>query len=154
MNSENTSESCCSKAAPAKEEVSEKKEDCCKEPKKCEDNLITFDQFLNVELKVGQILEAEKIEKSNKLIKLQVNVGDEKEEDSEEPKTRQIVAGIGKHYEAENLVGRKIIVVTNLKPAKLMGVESNGMLLAASDNAGNLELVSVGNIIPAGSKVG
>jgi len=116
-------------------------------PKKEEANgLIGFNDFLKVKLRVGQIIEAEKIEKSEKLIKLQVDLGEENK--------RQIIAGIAKYYEAENLVGRKIAVVANLKPAKLMGELSEGMLLAASDDSGNLELVSVGASLPAGASIG
>lgn len=108
---------------------------------------ITFKDFLKVDLRVAQILEAERIEKSEKLVKLQVSVG-------EKLGTRQIVAGIAKHYPAEDLVGRKIVIVANLKPAKLMGELSEGMLLAASDDENRLELISPGDVLPAGSSVG
>ncbi len=108
------------------------------------DNLINFDDFKKVELKVAQILEAEKIEKSKKLVKLQVDAG--------ENDKRQIVAGIAKHYAPEDLVGRKIVIVANLAPAKLMGVESQGMLLAASDDSG-LCLVNPGLGVSTGSRV-
>ncbi len=74
-------------------------------------------------MRVGQIIEAEKIEGSRKLIKLKVDIGSE---------VRQVVAGIAEAYEAASLVNRKIILVANLKPARLMGVESNGMIVAAS----------------------
>ena len=110
------------------------------------DGLISYDEFSKVELRVGQIMAAEQIVKSEKLIKLQVDVGD-----STGP--RQIIAGIAKFYKAEELVGRKVAVVTNLKPAKLMGNESFGMVLAASDDSGNLELVSVGAALAPGSKI-
>jgi methionyl-tRNA synthetase len=90
------------------------------------DNLISINEFAKVQLKIGKVLEAERVEGSNKLIKLQVDTGE----------TRQIVAGIARVYTPEDLVGRKIVVVTNLKPAKLMGVESQGMLLAATDDSG------------------
>jgi methionyl-tRNA synthetase len=133
--------------------VSSEKEAACpeatpdKQPAEAPENLISFDNFLKVQIRVGQIIEAEKIEKSNKLVRLQVDLG-------EETGPRQIVAGIARHYEAETLVGRKIAVVANLKPAKLMGVESRGMLLAASDaDSGRLELVNPGNDIPVGSKI-
>ncbi len=118
------------------------------EQKKVEENdaLITIDQFSKVELRVGQILEAEKIEKSEKLLKLKVDLGEEKG-------PRQILSGIAKHYQPENLIGRKIVVVANLKPAKLMGQLSEGMLLAASDNNGNLELLSPGTTMTPGSIV-
>ncbi len=108
------------------------------------DGLITYDDFARVQLRVGQILAAEKVEKSEKLVKLQVDLG-------EDSGPRQIVAGIAKHFAPESLVGRKIAVVANLKPAKLMGQESRGMLLAASDDKGNLELLTVGPALAPGS---
>ncbi|MCB0323154.1 MAG: methionine--tRNA ligase subunit beta [Bdellovibrionales bacterium] len=107
--------------------------------------VLSFDEFLRVDLRVAQITAAERIEKSEKLVKLQLDVGPLGE--------RQIVAGIAKHYAAEELIGRKIVIVANLKPAKLMGVPSQGMLLAASDDAGNLELLSPGAAMPPGSTV-
>ena len=90
------------------------------------------------------MLEADKVKGADRLLKLQVDVGDE---------TRQIVAGIAQHYKPEELVGRRIIVVKNLKPAKLRGELSQGMLLAASTPDGRLEIVSVSENIPAGSRV-
>ena len=110
-----------------------------------EENIITYDDFAKVDLRVAQILEAEKVAKSDKLIKLEVDLGTLGK--------RQIIAGIGKRYSAEELIGRKIIVVANLKPAKLMGQESRGMLLAASDDSGALELLTVDPIMAAGSQV-
>jgi len=91
-----------------------------------EDNLITIQDFAKVQLKIGRVLQAERVKKSEKLIKLQVDTGE----------ARQIVAGIGTAYSPEDLEGKSIVVVTNLKPAKLMGVESQGMLLAATDDSG------------------
>lgn len=85
---------------------------------------VTIDDVLKLDLRVATVLAAERVKKSNKLLKLQVRIGDTE---------RQIVAGIGKGYEPEALVGRKIVVVANLKPATLMGQESQGMLLAAND---------------------
>jgi len=85
---------------------------------------ISFDDIEKLDLRVGQILSAEKIEKSKKLLKLKVDIGLEE---------RQIVAGIGEFVQAESLVGKKVIVVANLKPAKLMGTESQGMILVAGD---------------------
>ncbi|MBI5042873.1 MAG: methionine--tRNA ligase subunit beta, partial [Nitrospirae bacterium] len=108
-----------------------------------ESNLITIDDFAKVDLRVGKIIEAEKVEKSDKLVKLQVELGDEK---------RQVVAGIAKHYAPEDLVGKKIVLVANLKPAKLMGIESQGMVLAASDGD-ILTLATFEKDIPSGSKV-
>jgi len=86
---------------------------------------ITIDEFMKVDLRTGKILEAEKVKKSKKLIQLKVDIGTE---------TRQILAGIAESYEPENLIGRTVIIVANLKPAKLMGIESQGMVLAASSD--------------------
>ncbi|MFZ3089992.1 MAG: methionine--tRNA ligase [Nitrospirota bacterium] len=108
-----------------------------------ETNLITIDDFAKIDLRVGKIIEAEKVEKSDKLVKLQVELGNEK---------RQVVAGIAKHYAPEDLIGKKIILVANLKPAKLMGIESQGMVLAAS-NGDMLTLATFEKDIPSGSKV-
>lgn len=110
------------------------------------DNTISIDYFSKVQLKVGQILEAERIEKSEKLLKMKVSLGEEKG-------PRQILAGIAKYYQPESLIGRKVVVVANLKPAKLMGQLSEGMLLAASDDLGNLELLSPGTVVTPGSIV-
>ena len=84
---------------------------------------ISIEDFSKVQMRVGQILEAEKIEGSRKLLKLRVDIGSE---------VRQLVAGIAEAYEPASLLNRKIVVVANLKPARLMGVESNGMVVAAS----------------------
>jgi len=92
------------------------------------DNLITIDQFFETTLKVGTIIEAEEVPKSNKLLKLQVDLG--------EGRNRQILAGIKEFYSAEDLVGTQACVVANLKPAKLMGMLSEGMLMAAKDEDG------------------
>ncbi|MDF0668127.1 MAG: methionine--tRNA ligase [Nitrospira sp.] len=85
---------------------------------------ITLDEFMKIQLKAAKVLSAERVPKSEKLIKLQVSLGTEQ---------RQIVAGIGKKYEPDALVGKTIVIVANLKPAKLMGIESQGMVLAAGD---------------------
>jgi methionyl-tRNA synthetase len=84
---------------------------------------ITIDDFAKVELRVAQILVAERIPKADKLLRLEVDLGYEK---------RQILAGIAQYYEPEKLIGRKIVIVANLAPRKMRGLESNGMLLAAS----------------------
>jgi len=86
---------------------------------------ITIDDFQKIQLKTAKVLAAERVPKSEKLIKLQISLGSDQ---------RQIVAGIGKKYEPEALVGKTIVVVANLKPARLMGVESQGMVLAAGDS--------------------
>jgi len=85
---------------------------------------ITIQEFEKIKLKAGKVLSAERVPKSEKLVKLQVDLGQEQ---------RQIVAGIGKKYKPEDLIGQTVVVVTNLKPAKLMGIESQGMVLAAGD---------------------
>ena len=96
-----------------------------KEEKKDNGNQITIDDFMKVDLRTGKILEAEKVKKSKKLIQLKVDIGTE---------TRQILAGIAESYEAEDLIGRTVVIVANPKPAKLMGIESQGMVLAASND--------------------
>ncbi|KLU38868.1 MAG: methionyl-tRNA synthetase [Peptococcaceae bacterium 1109] len=133
----------------AKEEPKEVKpaaEEKKPEPKQAEptEGLISIDDFLKCELVVGEVLAAEPVKGADRLLKLQVDVGSDK---------RQIVAGIALHYKPEELVGRRIIVVKNLKPAKLRGELSQGMLLAASTPDGKLELVSVSDNMPAGSRV-
>ncbi|MCL2851894.1 MAG: methionine--tRNA ligase [Defluviitaleaceae bacterium] len=106
---------------------------------------ITIDEFAKVELKVGVVLACERVKKSDKLLKSQVKVGDE---------TRQILSGIGKFYTPEEMVGKKVVVVTNLKPAKLMGQMSQGMLLAASTEGDTeLTLISLDGDIADGSEV-
>ena len=107
------------------------------------DNLVTFEDFQKIDLRVAKILEAEKVEGADRLIRLKVSLGSEE---------RQIVAGVAKFYNAEDLVGRQIVVVANLAPAVIRGVESQGMLLAASGNDG-LALLTPDSDIPAGSKV-
>ncbi|MCA9471208.1 MAG: methionine--tRNA ligase [Nitrospirales bacterium] len=107
------------------------------------DDQISIEDFMKVQLKVAKILEAERVPKSNKLLKLQVDLGNER---------RQIVAGIGKTYEPEQLIGRTIVVVANLKPAKLMGVESQGMVLAAGDKE-VLGLLTLKEEVAPGQKV-
>ncbi len=86
---------------------------------------ITIDEFMKIQLKTAKVISAERVPKSEKLLKLQVSLGSEQ---------RQIVAGIGKKYEPESLIGKTIVIVANLKPAKLMGIESQGMVLAAGDS--------------------
>lgn len=111
-----------------------------------EDNLalIEFTDFTKISLKVGVIKSAEKVEKTDKLMKLSVDIGEE----------RTIVAGIAQHYSPDDLVNKKVVVLTNLKPRKLRGIESNGMLLAATAKDGTLRLLTTDEIIPAGSRIG
>ena len=106
--------------------------------------LIDIDTFDKVKIKVGEILQSEKIEKSDKLLKNTVKIGEE---------VRTIVSGIAKHYSPEEMVGKKVLVVTNLKPIKLRGVESFGMLLCA-DNGEDLCLATIENQdMPSGSEI-
>jgi methionyl-tRNA synthetase len=105
---------------------------------------ITIDEFMKVELRVARVLQAERVPKSTRLLKLLVDVGSEQ---------RTIVAGIAESYEPETLVGRTVAIVFNLKPAKLMGVESNGMVLAASPEGGKATLVSFDDPPAPGTRV-
>lgn len=94
--------------------------------------MITYDEFVKIELRVATVLAAERVDGSEKLLKLQIDLGSEQ---------RQLIAGIGKAYEPEQLVGKQIVVVANLEPRMLMGLESNGMLLAADTETGPVVLV-------------
>jgi len=106
---------------------------------------IPIEDFLKIDLRVGEVIAAEKVEKSKKLMKMTVQMGEE---------TRTIVGGIAAAYTAEQLVGRKLVFVANLQPAKLMGIESNGMVLAASlAGTGEPSLLSVDPAVPSGTKV-
>lgn len=107
-------------------------------------NIIGIEDFMKVQLKVGRVFEAEAVEGSDKLLKLQVHIGEEK---------RQIVAGIKANYTPEDLIGRQVVVVYNLKPAKLRGVESQGMLLAATDESGGAILLQPDKEAPEGTQV-
>ncbi len=106
--------------------------------------VIEFADFAKVQLRIGRVVEAEAVPESNKLMKLQVQIGEE---------TRQILAGIKKKYSAEDLIGRQVVVVANLKPAKLMGLESQGMLLAADDVDGQAILLQPDSEAPEGAAV-
>jgi methionyl-tRNA synthetase len=108
------------------------------------DNKISIDDFMKVELRTAKVLTAEKVPNSRKLVKLSVDVGAEQ---------RTLVAGIAEAYEPESLVGRTVVIVFNLKPAKLMGIESNGMVLAASPDGGKPTLVAFDQEISPGTRV-
>ena len=108
------------------------------------DSRITIDDFMKVDLRTAKVLSAEKVPNSRKLVKLSIDVGTE---------TRTLVAGIAEAYEPDTLVGRTIVMVFNLKPAKLMGIESNGMVLAASPDGGKPTLVSFDADVPPGTRV-
>ena len=107
------------------------------------ENIITFDDFMKVELTAGSIKEAERVPKSEKLLKLQVDTGG--------GQLRQIVAGIGKDYEPDELRGKQVAVVTNLKPVKLMGIESQGMMLAAGGD--RLQLITFDGEVKPGTRI-
>ena len=108
------------------------------------DTRIGIDQFMSVELRVAKVLTAERVPKSKKLMQLRIDAGTEE---------RTIVAGIAEAYEPEALVGRLIVIVANLKPAKLMGIESNGMVLASSSEGGKPVLVAPGEGAEPGRRV-
>ncbi len=105
---------------------------------------IQFDDFAKIDLKVGTILSAEKVEKADKLLKLAVDLGFE---------TRTIVSGIALHYKPEDIVGKQVTVVTNLAPRKMRGIESNGMILLAEDKSGKLHFINPETITDTGSNV-
>ncbi len=105
--------------------------------------MIKFEDFQKLDLRVGKIVEAEKVEGSEKLIKLKVDIGGEE---------RQLVAGIGKNYSPEDLIEKEIIVVANLEPKVLFGIESQGMLLAAEDGD-TISLLMPDKEVKPGSRV-
>ena len=104
--------------------------------------VIEYDDFAKIDLRVAKILEAEAVPKSSKLLKLKIDIGEE----------RTIVAGIGKDYNPAELVGKKVVIVANLKPAKLMGVESHGMILATDTDQG-LTILSFDRDAKTGAKI-
>jgi methionyl-tRNA synthetase len=108
------------------------------------DSRISIEDFMKVDLRVARVTAAERVPNSRKLVKLQVDVGSE---------SRTLVAGIAEAYEPDALVGRLIAIVANLKPAKLMGIESNGMVLAASPEGGKPVLVTFEQDPGLGSRV-
>ena len=129
----------------------EEKAKALKENKKAtEDNVVKIpeigiDEFEKIQLKVGKVIECQKVEKADKLLCSKVDLG--------EGKLRTIVSGIAKYYSPEEMVGKQVVVVANLKPVKLRGILSEGMLLCASDKDGNLSLVSPITTMPAGSEI-
>ena len=111
-----------------------------------EEELISIDDFAKVKLQVGEIVACEKVEKSSKLLHETVKFGDQ---------TRSVVSGIAKHFAPEELVGKKVVFVTNLKPVKLCGILSEGMILAAEDEDGKFSLVTPENQdLSSGAKIG
>ena len=120
-------------AAAAAEHVTEQKEEC------------TFDDFQKMDIRVSTILEAEKVAKTKKLLKLTVDTGIDK---------RTIVSGIAEHFTPEELIGRQVLVLVNLAPREMRGIVSQGMILMAEDASGKLELLSPGNKTNNGAIVG
>ena len=134
--------------APAVKEA--KKESAPADKEAIEENagLITFDQFMEVKLKVAEVISCEPVKKSDKLLVFKLDVGGEE---------RQVVSGIAKYYKPEELIGKKVALVYNLAPAKLRGVESQGMLLASSyeDGEGNekVDLIFIDPSVKSGSVI-
>ena len=107
-------------------------------------DLITYDDFMKVQLRTAEVISAEKVTKSEKLLKLKVKLDDEE---------RQVIAGIAKSYQPENLIGKKVVIVANLQPAKLMGLESKGMILAVETKEGLLQVLNVPESVNNGTRV-
>ena len=138
--------------APATPAKAEQKSEQKAEETKMEENQeiektpeITFDDFVKVELRVGEIIACEPVPKSNKLLKETVKFGEE---------VRTVVSGIAKHYKPEEMVGKKVVFVTNLAPRKVCGIMSEGMILAAEDENGTLSLVTPEKDIASGTRLG
>ena len=112
-------------------------------PREAESNRIKIDEFLRIDLRVARVIEAERVENTDKLLKLQVELGGER---------RQLVAGIAEAYDPDALIGKRIVVVANLEPARIRGVESQGRLLAA-DMDGRPILATFEADVPAGTRV-
>jgi methionyl-tRNA synthetase len=107
-------------------------------------DLITYDDFMKIQLRTAEVVEAEKVAKSDKLLKLKVKLENEE---------RQVIAGIAKSYQPENLIGKKVVIVANLQPAKLMGLESKGMILAVETENGSLQVLNVPESVKNGTRV-
>ena len=131
------------KAAAEKEDTAEQKEEAVVidiEPKE----EITYDQFGKMQFQVGEIIACEEVPKSKKLLCSKVRIGSQ---------VKQIVSGIKQQYSADEMVGKKVMVLVNLKPATLAGVLSEGMILCAEDNEGNLALLTPEKDMPAGAEI-
>ncbi len=109
------------------------------------DGKISIDEFAKVEMRVGLVLSAERVKGADKLLHMQVDVG--------EPEPRSIVAGIAEAYTPEEMTARKVVIVANLQPRKLRGLTSNGMILAASPEGGKPVLVAIAGDVPVGTKL-
>ncbi|MEO5908847.1 MAG: methionine--tRNA ligase subunit beta, partial [Ginsengibacter sp.] len=136
-----------STAAASLQEINKKEINKMEESKPEDSNVkpeITIADFAKIDLKVGTILSAEKVEKADKLLKLEINLGFEK---------RTILSGIAQHFSPEEITGKQVVVVANLAPRKLRGIESNGMILMAEDQQGKLCFVKPETVIENGSEV-
>jgi methionyl-tRNA synthetase len=119
-----------------------------------EKNYIDYEDFKKVEIRVGEVVEVEEIPASEKLLKLKVSFGHVKSDDPAAREERQILSGIKKYYEdPQSLVGKKIPFVTNLKPRKMMGFDSEGMILAAIDDDNNFSLPEIDSSIKTGTNL-
>ena len=106
--------------------------------------MISIDDFSKIELKVGTVLEAEEVEGAEKLLKLMVDLGEEK--------PRQILAGVKQWYKPEEFIGKQVVIVANLEPRMMMGLESQGMMLAADSEGGPIFLTTQ-KLVPPGTKI-
>ena len=144
-----TSEPAADTTAPAEATVSVGSKDAAPEPAAAEatespaEPKINFGDFMKVQMRVGEVKTAERVPKTDRLLHLMVDIG--------EPEPRSIVAGIAEAYEPESLIGRKVVIVANLKPRKMRGVESNGMIVAASVDGGKPVLAGFHEDVPAGA---
>ncbi|NWF50531.1 MAG: methionine--tRNA ligase [Ignavibacteriaceae bacterium] len=109
-----------------------------------ESQLVSYEDFMKIELRVAEVIEAEKVSKSEKLLKLKIKIDDTE---------RQVVAGIARSYNPADLVGKKVVIVANLQPAKLMGLESQGMILACDNTEGGLFVINVPENVKSGTRV-
>ena len=123
------------------QETTDKKQETTKMENRSE---IVYDDFAKLDLRVGMVAACEKVEKADKLLKLTIDLGTE---------TRTIVSGIALHYKAEEMVGKQVVVVTNLAPRKMKGIESQGMILTAEDKDGKLRLLKPEETVSSGSSV-
>ncbi|HUP13737.1 MAG TPA: methionine--tRNA ligase subunit beta, partial [Niastella sp.] len=128
---------------PAEAPAAPKAEEASAEPEALKAEIV-YDDFAKLDLRVGTIVAAEKVPKADKLLKLQVDLGFE---------TRTIVSGIAEHFKPEEITGKQVVVVANLAPRKMRGIESNGMILMAGDKAGKLHFVNPVDAIDNGSSV-
>lgn len=116
---------------------------------------MTIDEFQKVDLRVGKIISAERVEGSEKLLKFEIDFGEEKRSDLRQGfgGTRQILSGIARAYTPEALIGKEVVVVVNLDPRSMMGLESQGMVLAAHGENGEPVVLTVEREVPAGAKI-